>query len=176
MHERVGRQPLPLFQCEASAGDGVEYVAVTGRIDDHRNRRVVLRRGAHHRRTADVDLLDALVRRGTGCDRLGERIQVDHDQVERADVQLVELFHVIGLAPVRKDAGMHPRVQRLDPAVQAFGEPGDLLDRGNRNSRGGDPRRRGAGGYDLDAGAAQAAGELVQPALVEDADEGAADG
>ena len=36
---------------------------------------------------ADVDLLDALVRRGARRDRLGERVEVRHQQVERRDAR-----------------------------------------------------------------------------------------
>jgi hypothetical protein len=50
---------------------------VVGRVDHHADVGVVLRRGAHHRRAADVDQLDARV--------AAERVEVDHDQVDRLD-------------------------------------------------------------------------------------------
>ena len=80
-----------------------EHVGVARRVDDDGDRRVVLRGGAHHRRAADVDLLDALVRRRAGGHRLPERVEVDHDQVERLDAQLVELRECSGL---RRSASM----------------------------------------------------------------------
>ena len=46
--------------------------------------RVVLRRGADHRRPADVDVLDALVVGLAGRDRRLERVEVDHEEVDRA--------------------------------------------------------------------------------------------
>ena len=157
------------------AATAVEHVAVAGRVDHDGHRRVVLRRGPHHRRAADVDLLDALVGRGTRGHRLGERVEVDHHEVERRDAELVELRHVLRLAPVGQDAGVHGRVQRLHPAVEALGEAGHLLDRGHRDAGVGDPARGRAGGDELDAGGVQAAGQLLEAGLVVDADQRAAD-
>ncbi len=45
-------------------------------IDHHADRREVLRRRAHHRRPADVDLLDHVLEPGAARDGLAERIQV----------------------------------------------------------------------------------------------------
>ena len=129
MPERGGGQLLPLGQREAARGHGGEDVGVAGGVDDDGDRRVVLRRGAHHRRAADVDLLDALVGAGAGGDRLGERVEVDDDEVERRDAELLELRDVLGLAAVGQDAGVDGGVQRLHPPVQALREAGDLLDR-----------------------------------------------
>jgi hypothetical protein len=44
------------------------------------------------------------------------------------DTELGELGDVVGLAGVGEDAGVHERVQRLDPALEALGETGELLD------------------------------------------------
>ena len=85
--ERRGRQLLPLGEGEAAGAHGGEHVGVAGRVDDDGDRRVVLRRGPHHRRAADVDLLDALVGAGAGGDGLGERVEVHHDEVERRDAR-----------------------------------------------------------------------------------------
>ena len=70
---------------------------------------------------------------------------------------------------------MHRRVQRLHPAVQALGEAGHLLDRGDRDAGVGDRPRGRAGGHELDAGRVQAAGQLLQAGLVVDAEQRAAD-
>jgi hypothetical protein len=42
------------------------------------------------------------------------------------------LLGVSGLAEVGEQAGVHRRVQRLDPSVQTLGEAGQLLDPGHR--------------------------------------------
>lgn len=88
---------------------------------------MVFRGRPDHRRPADVDLLDALVDAGAGVDGLAERIQVDDDQFERRDAELFERRGVLGFAEIGEQAGVHPRVQRLDPAVEHLGEAGQLL-------------------------------------------------
>jgi hypothetical protein len=66
-----------------------EHGTVVERIDDDRHAVVVLRRGAHHRRTTDVDVLDGVVEGAAGPrDRGGERVKVDDDEVDRLDAVL----------------------------------------------------------------------------------------
>ena len=77
------RQPLPLVEREAAGAHRGQHTVVAERVDDDRDAGMVLGGRPHHRRTADVDLLDALVLAGAGGDRLAERVEVDHDQVER---------------------------------------------------------------------------------------------
>ena len=156
--------------------DGGEDVGVPRGAGDDGDGRVVLGGGADHRGAADVDLLDALVGGGAGGDGLPERVEVHDHQVERLDAQLGELLAVVLQAQVGEDAGVHPGVQGLDPAVQALGEAGELLDLGDRHPGGGDLRGGGAGGDELDARLVQPAGELFEPRLVVDADQRAPDG
>jgi len=106
---------------------------------------MVLGGGPHHRRTADVDLLHALRHRGAGGDRLAERVQVADHQPERLDLEVGQLREVRRVVGVREDCGVHRWVQRLDAAVQALGEPGDVLDRRHRDARGSDARGARAG-------------------------------
>src|SRR5579875_410456 len=70
---------------------------------------------------------------------------------------------------------LHPRVQGLDPAVQAFREPGQVLDRLDWQPGGRYRRRRGSGGHDRDPGVVQAACQVGEPALVMHADQRPAD-
>src|SRR5690606_19079977 len=58
--ERLRGKTLALLEGETATLDGGEHITVGGRVDDDRDGRVVLRRGTHHRRATDVDLLDAL--------------------------------------------------------------------------------------------------------------------
>ena len=111
------------------------------------------------------------LRRGAGGDRGLERVQVRHQQLERLDAELGQLSLVGGVGGVGQQARVHPRVQRLDPSVQALGEPGQLLHLGDRYPRGRDPGGGAAGGDDLDAGRVQPGGEVLEPGLVVDADE-----
>ncbi len=72
---------------------------VLGRIGDDGDIVIVLRRRPHHRRPADVDVLDDLLVRaaGFGDGRL-ERIEVAHDQVDRRDLLLLERRLCCGLS------------------------------------------------------------------------------
>ena len=46
---------------------------------------------------------------------------------------------MLGFAGVGEQAGVHARVQRLDPPVEALGEAGELLDGCDGHARVGDP-------------------------------------
>ena len=81
-----------------------------------------------------------------------------------------------GLRRSARMPGVHGGVQRLHPAVQALGEAGDLLDRGDRDAGLGDPARGRAGAHQLDAGGGEAGGQLLDAGLVVDAEQRAADG
>ena len=105
-----------------------EDPVVVRRIGHHRDARVVLRRGAHHRRPADVDVLDRLVERAAGPrDRLAERVEVDDDEVDRLDAGLLDRRHVLRQVAPREQAAVDLRVQRLHAARRAS--------RGSRCSR-----------------------------------------
>lgn len=47
-------------------------------------------------------------------------------RVERPDAELLELLGVLGVGHISQNAGVNVRVQRLDAAVEAFGESGDI--------------------------------------------------
>lgn len=152
-----------------------EHPVVAEWVDDHCHAGVVLGGGPHHRRAADVDLFDAFVDAGAGVDGFGERIQVDDDELEGGDAELLERRGVFGFAQIRQQSGVHARVQCLDPAVEHFGETGQLLDPGHRNAFLGNDLRGGTGRDDLDARLGQPLGELDQTGLVVHADQGATD-
>lgn len=94
---------------------------------------MVLRGRAHHRRPADVDLLDAFVDACARVDRLAERIQVDDDQFERGDPELLEGLGVLGFPKVGEQVGVHPRMQGLDAAVEHLGESREFLHASDRD-------------------------------------------
>ena len=137
---------------------------------------MVLGGGAHHGRAADVDLLDTGVEGGAGGDGVGDGVAVDDDQVDGGHPQGGQLVEVVGLAAVGEDAGVDGRVEGLDPSLEALGEAGDLLHRGDGQARGGDGGGGGAGGDDLDAGVGQGAGEREEAGLGVDGEAGAAHG
>ena len=79
-----------------------------------------------------------------------ERVEIDHQQIDRRDGMRLRRGLVRGIAADRQQAAMHLRMQRLQTAVHHFGEAGvlgDVLD-GNagRLERG----RGAAGRQDLD--------------------------
>jgi hypothetical protein len=97
---------------------------VVGRIDDHGHVAVVLGRRAQHGRAADVDVLDGVRQRAVILgDGLLERVQVDHQQVDRRDAVLGQRCHVLGQVAAGQDAAVHLRVQRLHAAVEHLGKP-----------------------------------------------------
>ena len=113
---------------------------------------------------------------GELVDGLGERVQVDDDEVERCDAELTQLRQVVVLARVGEDARVHLGVQRLDATLEALGETGQLLDGRHRDAETGDELARTTGRDDLDAGVGEGACQLLQTRLVVHRDEGPLDG
>ena len=142
MGERLHGEGCPLLEGEAARRDRVEHVGVVRRRGDDGDVRVVLGRRAHHRRAADVDLLDAVVDARARGDRLLERVQVHHDELEREDAEVLELLAMRVLAKVGQQAAVDVRVERLHPAVQRLREPRDVAHRRDRHAGRGDGARR----------------------------------
>ena len=134
MRKGLRSQPLSLREGETAGTQRLDDPRVGLRAGYDRDARVVLGGRAHHRRATDVDLLDALLGARSGGNRVAERVEVRHDEVEGLDVQLLELSDVVGVVRVGEDPRMHLGVQRLDPTVQALGETGQLLDRRDRDA------------------------------------------
>ena len=127
----------------------------------------ILAGGAQQRRPADVDLLDQLVERRLGVlRRLGERIEVDDDEIDQLDPLRPDRLEIVGTVAAREDAAVDLRVQRLDPAVHHLGKAGDVRDVGDRQPGLGDGLRRSAGRDELDAAGGEPAREVDQPGLV----------
>jgi hypothetical protein len=87
----LGGEPLAqrLRRRAILACELLDEEAIVLRIDDDRHPVMVLRRRAHHGRSADVDILDG---KGVGCIRAradgAEGIEVDHHEVNRRDAML----------------------------------------------------------------------------------------
>ncbi len=93
---------------------------------------VVLRARADHGRTADVDVLDGRFKTAAVLDRLLERIEVDPDDIDGADLVLAHGGGVGRGVAHAQQAAVHDGVQGLDPAVHHFreaGQIGHVLDR-----------------------------------------------
>ena len=142
------------------------------RFDDHGDALVVLRRGADHRRPADVDVLDRhVVRDFVAGDGLLEGVEVDADDVDRLDPLALQRRHVLGVAAPRQQRRVQPRVQRLHPAAEDLFLAGELGDVGDLEPRLAQRRRGAAGGEDLDPERRQPLGEVGDAGLVGDRDQ-----
>ena len=136
----------------------LEQRRVLRRLGDDGDERMVLRRRAHHRGTADVDGLDV--------GALRERVEVRHDEVERLDAVGGHVVVVGRLRAVGEDAAVDLRVQRDDPMVEDRWHAGDVVDRGDRDAGVGDGLGRAARRDELDAASLELAGELDDAGLV----------
>ncbi len=176
VREGLGREPAPGLQVEATGCGSGNNGAVGARVHDDGDGGVVLRGGPHHGGTADVDLLDDVVLRGTGFHGLHEGVEVHDDEVEGFDLHAGQRVHVGGDPAVREDAAVDARVQGLDPAVEHFRRAGDFLDFLDRDAGRCDLFRGGAGRDDPDAGRVQALREFLQAGLVVDRNQCPSDG
>src|SRR5215211_5074987 len=146
--ERRERQAATgLFGDLSLALEGRKYLIVElGRGDD-RYGCEVLRCGPQHRGASHVYLLDGLFLGGVASDGLFERIEVDADEVYRADILLDELLYVVGVCEVGEDAAVDLGVQRLDPPAEYLRRARHLGD-GNDLDAGLRERPRGPSGRD----------------------------
>ena len=89
--ERLGGHRLAKIDSAGAAGrlELGEQPRVVGRVGQDRDIGVVLGSRAHHRRAADIDVLDDLVARRAFGDGGLERVEVDHHEVDRADAVLL---------------------------------------------------------------------------------------
>ena len=94
--ESLGGEVAALLEGETTLGEGGQDSGVLRCGGDHRDTRVVLRGGTHHRGPADVDLFNAFVDPGTGCDGGLERVEVHRHQVEGSDIEFLQLGDVGG--------------------------------------------------------------------------------
>ena len=100
---------------------------IVARIAHHRDRRVILRRAAQHRRPADVDVLDRLFARHTAAGHgLFKGVEVDHHQIDRRDAMRRRLCLVGRKITAEEQPAMDHGVQRFDPAVEHFRKTGML--------------------------------------------------
>ena len=122
-----------------------EHALVIGGIGHHRDRVVVLGRGADQRDAADIDVFDAVVAAGAGGDGLGKRVEIADQQIDRLDPAHGQGGEVVGPVAARQQPAMDRRVQGLDPAVEKFGHAGDRRHLGDREPGRGQGARTAAG-------------------------------
>ena len=121
--------PTPRPHCAAAR----PAPRVVGGSTIDRDAIVILGRGAHHRRTADVDVLDRVLVRAVRLSRRSrERIEIDDQQVDRLDA--VRRHDRVVDAAAAEQAAVHLRMQRLDAAVHDLGKAGVAGDLGDRHA------------------------------------------
>jgi hypothetical protein len=97
--------------------------SIVGRIAEHGDVRVILRRRTQQRRAADIDVLDSLAERHVAARHgLFERIEIDDDKIDRLD-PLCRHHRIVDTA-AGEDPAMDFGVQGLDPAFHHFREAG----------------------------------------------------
>src|SRR5215212_1621724 len=165
--ERRQRQAASVLLGNLSlAFESRQYFVVEFRRGYDSNCPEVLRGGPQHRGSADVYLFDSLLLGSAAGDGLFEWIEVDTDQVYRADILLEELLHVVGVSEVGEDAAVDLGVQRLDPPAEYLWRArhlgdGDDLDSGLRERPHCPPGR-----YDLEPHPGEPPREVLDPPLV----------
>ncbi len=168
--ERARRHLAPEGLVDLVVAPGAHEVVVVARVGQHRDRGMVLGRGAHQRRSADVDGFD---RQRLLLGRSLEGIEVDDDEIQRRNAVPVEIVAVRFEARVGEDTAQKTGVQRLDPSVEDLRKLRELLDRRDRNAGLLQVALGAAGGVDLHVPVDESAGQLGQTALVGHRDHGA---
>ena len=106
------------------------------RIGDHAHALEILRRRAHHRRPADINVLDQFFRGNAGLRRRrGKWIEIHDHQVDRDDRMFGGLLAVLGLAALEKNSAVHFRMQRLHAPAQHFRPSGQFGHVAHGNAR-----------------------------------------
>jgi hypothetical protein len=104
----------------------LQQCGVIGGIGEDRHKPVVLRGRAHHRRAADVDVLDDLFAAGALGHGRFKRVEVDHHQIDRADPVGMHRGDMFGVIAQRQQAAVNGGVQGLHPPVHHFRKAGQI--------------------------------------------------
>ena len=151
-------------------------VVVVGRVRDDGHVPEVLRGGPDKGGPPDIDVLDQLVeRRPLAGRRCLERVEVDHDHVDRIDPVLLQGPCVLGIGAHGQDAARDARVKGLHAPVQHLREPGHAGHVQHLQAGLSQGPCSPARGNERDAATGQPAGEVRQARLVGNAQEHASD-
>ena len=86
-------------------------------VNHYRNIMMVLGSSADHGRPADVDILDAFIMGTASGHGLLERIEVHHQQIDRADAVGQHRGLMLGVGTHSQQAAMHGGVQGDPPSI-----------------------------------------------------------
>ena len=121
---------------------------------------MILCRGAHQRRSADVDILDGIVERAARSGHgLPKRVEIYHDQIDRWNRVLGERGHMLEGIAASENGAMDFEHLRESGVVGDFGDPQPGIHQRFRSASGGD---------ELDAHRVQAARKIQEACLVGD--------
>src|SRR5436189_937967 len=136
---------------------------------------MILRRRADHRGAANIDILDDLGPLRAPHHRLKERVEIDHDEIDRADAVRGHRRCMLGIVADGEQAAMDHRVERLDPSVHHLWKAGEIGNVANHQPGFAEALPRAAGGDQLDAVARQRLAQLPEPRFVRHGQQGARD-
>ena len=173
----LGETPLGgLRECAVFFLELVSDGVVIARGSDDGDIVKIFGRRADHGGPADVDVFDQFLEFyfGLGGSFL-EGVEIDDDHVDGSDAVLGDRGYMFRVFPAMQDAAVNFRMQRLDTAVEHFGESGEVgdvfdYDAGVAQQFGGAP-----GGDEFDAERGELAGELDEPGFIGDGKNGALD-
>src|SRR5699024_5951081 len=98
--KRRGSQLAALRESKPALLNSLRNIAGTRASNDNSARWVVLRRSAHHRWAADINLFNAAIKVCAGSNRFTEWVQIDHDELESFNLQVFQLLQVVWLASI----------------------------------------------------------------------------
>ena len=110
---------------------------------------------------------------GVARDRGLERVQIDHEEVDRANAMRAHRRHVRVIVADGEQPAMDLGVQRLDPAVHHFGKAGEIGDVEHGQAGVRQRSARSAGRDQLDSVLRQRPSEVHQTGLVGNGEQGA---
>mmetsp|Transcript_44395 Transcript_44395/g.87742 ORF Transcript_44395/g.87742 Transcript_44395/m.87742 type:complete len:349 (-) Transcript_44395:17-1063(-) len=177
----IGRGARVGFSCQALAelGGGattggshglLEHI-VLGGGGDYGDCRVVLGRRPDHRRTPDVNILNAGGKVSPRPDCLLEGVEVDNDQVYGTYVVTLHLCFVLVIATHGKNTSVNLGVEGLDTTVKDLGGAGVTGNLGHLTSGLGELLCAPTGGENVNVEFLQEEANIFQPRLIENGDE-----
>ena len=123
------------MQRQIIGGDGGRHLAVIGRLDNDDHSRRVLGRRSQQRHPADVDLFQGFLQRVLRLrNGIGERVEIDHHQIDCGDAVGLQFAHLAAVVAARQDSPGDLRVQRLDPAAEHLRRPRMVRNLGHRQA------------------------------------------
>ncbi len=142
---------------------------VIQRVHHYRNALMILGRAAKHGRPTDVDIFDRFRQRHPfPGNRLLKGIKIDHHQINRLNIVLLDCRLMLFISANVKQTSMHLGMQRLDPSIQHLRKSSILTQLNHRNPVFFQYLGRSSGRNDLHSRLGQYTGKGKQTRLVED--------